>query len=111
MNQICPLFVKIIAIMHGEISHVSLQVSLRNRSGLHRVPSPTELSVDSRVGRTLGRQVRGRGLSGWRAASRTPSFPCWGGTLSSVPTPGFIHRSLSLQHSFSSLFSSHLGMV
>lgn len=108
MNQICPLFLKIIAITHGEIAQVSLQVPLRDRSGLHRAPSPTELPVDSRVGRTLGRQAGG--LSGWRAASRTPSFPCWAGTLSSVPTPGFIHRILSLHHSFSSLFSSHLGM-
>lgn len=59
MNQISPSFLKIIAIMHRQIAQVSLQVPLRDRSGLHRVPSPTELPVDSRVGRTLGRQTGG----------------------------------------------------
>lgn len=59
MNQICPSFLKIIAVKHREIAQVSLKVPLRDRSGLNRVPPPTELPVDSRVGRTLGRQTGG----------------------------------------------------
>lgn len=107
MNQIWPLFLKIIAITHRRMAQSACGCPLRDRSGLHRVPLPTELSVDSRVDRNLGRQVVG----GWVGGGQLPEplLPMLGRNFS-VPTSGFIHRSLSLQYSFSSLFSSHLGM-
>lgn len=101
MNHTCLLSLKIIATEHRETA-VNLQVLPWDGPGC---PGSQHLQsclwIPGWAEVWGGRVGREHLLGPLHPMSRTLS--------SSVPTPGLIQVSLSLQHSFASVFSSHFG--